>query len=94
LIALSYAVRHSLPPLRELGAYDQLNVSRSQDGENSLPKDAVVWMLEPRRLMEMSTQSLVDASGISNIASREDEARGMRRDFFKDPDQSPFGFSG
>jgi hypothetical protein len=83
LIALSYAVRHSLPSRGELNSY----------GSDISPehKDAVVWMLEPRRLMEMTTQSLLDVTskGIRNIASRENQVRGMRRDFFKDPSKYP-----
>jgi hypothetical protein len=79
LIALSYAVQHSLPTRRELNSGDL------QDKRE--PDDAVVWMLEPRRLMEISTQELPHSSskGIRNIASREPQVRGMRRDFFKDP---------
>ena len=79
LIALSYAVRHSLPSLRESNSYERRDDSKLDN--------AVVWMLEPRRLMEMTTQSLEsrNSRGIRNIASREYEVRGMRRDFFKDP---------
>jgi hypothetical protein len=83
LIALSYAVRHSLPTRGELN---------SNDPEyNHKLEDAVVWMLEPRRLMEMTTQFLddVNSTGIRNIASREKQVRGMRRDFFKDPSKFP-----
>jgi len=83
LIALSYAVRHSLPSRGELNSYGS--------DKNRELKDAVVWMLEPRRLMEMTTQSLddVNSKGIRNIASRENQVRGMRRDFFKDPSKYP-----
>ena len=79
LIALSYAVQHSLPTRSELNLSD-LKGKRK-------PEDAVVWMLEPRRLMEIATQELSNSNskGIRNIASREPQVRGMRRDFFKDP---------
>ena len=85
LIALSYAVRHSLPTLRDLHPNDQHSKLALEGKVDSRSEDAVVWMLEPRRLMEMTTQSLRISRGIRNIASREDEVRGMRRDFFKDP---------
>jgi hypothetical protein len=85
LIALSYAVRHSLPTLRDLSISNQPKRSASKTKLKLPPEDAVVWMLEPRRLMEMTTQVLSNSKGIRNIASREDEVRGMRRDFFKDP---------
>jgi len=45
--------------------------------------NAVVWMLEPRRLMETATECLYP-SPIRNIASRRRKVQGMRRDFFKD----------
>ena len=83
LIALSYAVRHSLPSPREINSYDH---QEQQESKKDIEK-AVVWMLEPRRLMEMTTQSLEDSKGIRNIASRDHEVRGMRRDFFKDPNK-------
>ncbi len=85
LIALSYAVRHSIPTLRDLNSNDQRSRLASEEKANSRSEDAVVYMLEPRRLMEMTTQSLRTSKGIRNIASRENEIRGMRRDFFKDP---------
>jgi len=83
LIALSYAVRHSLPSPREVNSYDH---QEKQESKKEI-ENAVVWMLEPRRLMEMTTQSLDVSRGIRNIASREKEVRGMRRDFFKDPNR-------
>jgi hypothetical protein len=83
LIALSYAVRHSLPSPREINSYDHRKRRKSK---KEIEK-SVVWMLEPRRLMEMTTQTLVDSKGIRNIASRDYEVRSMRRDFFKDPNK-------
>ncbi|MFZ4569324.1 MAG: FRG domain-containing protein [Bacteroidota bacterium] len=69
LIALSYASMRSLEPNRR-------NTSDPK-------KAAAVWMLEPRRLMEVATRCLPTiVSGTRNIPTRADEIRAMRRDFF------------
>jgi hypothetical protein len=75
LIALSYATQDAT----RLFSNPKKIVSRDKDRE----KDAVVWMLEPRRLMETATQCLYP-SPIRNIASQRRKVQGMRRDFFKD----------
>jgi hypothetical protein len=84
LIALSYAVRHSLPNSKGMHS-DAANDNKSLQNQRIFD-DAAVWMLEPRRLMELTTQTLDNKSrGTRNIASRENQIRAMRRDFFEDP---------
>jgi len=75
LIALSYATQDATRLLS--------NPKRIINRDKNRDKDAVVWMLEPRRLMETTTQCLYP-SPIRNIASRRRKVQGMRRDFFKD----------
>ncbi|MFN9622623.1 MAG: FRG domain-containing protein [Cyanobacteriota bacterium] len=83
LIALSYAVRHSLPNSKSMHP-DTTSHHQGPEIDKTLD-DAAVWMLEPRRLMELTTQYLKESAGTRNIASRENEVRAMRRDFFADP---------
>jgi hypothetical protein len=69
LIALSYATMRSLEPDRRISSNTAI--------------DAAVWMLEPRRLMEVATECLPTSSfGSRNIPTRGDEIRAKRRDFF------------
>jgi hypothetical protein len=71
LIALSYATQDAT----QLFSNPKKIINRDTN--------AVVWMLEPRRLMETATECLYP-SPIRNIASRRRKVQGMRRDFFKD----------
>jgi len=71
LIALSYATQDAT----QLFSNPKKIIDRDTN--------AVVWMLEPRRLMETATECLYP-SPIRNIASRRRKVQGMRRDFFKD----------
>jgi hypothetical protein len=71
LIALSYATQ------------DATQLFSNPKKTIDTTKNAVVWMLEPRRLMETATECLYP-SPIRNIASRRRKVQGMRRDFFKD----------
>ena len=90
LIALSYATLRSLPRADEHGsAISPISQARSNssaetnDVSSSKAENAAVWMLEPRRLMEISTSCLFpETSGIRNIASSNRRVRSMRRDLF------------
>lgn len=90
LIALSYATQTFSDDLDLLGRFRLLGADHDH-GETPVDlkspyynvKDAVVWMLEPRRLMETTTQCLYPHP-IRNIASRRRKVQGMRRDLFKD----------
>ena len=79
LIALSYATQDAT----KLLSNPKKIIHRDKDRDKYKVKDAVVWMLEPRRLMETATQCLYP-SPIRNIASQRRKVQGMRRDFFKD----------
>ena len=90
LIALSYATMRSLEPNRRFSitttAPHHEYPVRGSDGINASPKkDAAVWMLEPRRLMEVATSCLPStssSSGTRNIPTKAEDVRKMRRDFF------------
>lgn len=94
LIALSYATQVFSEDLESLTRFMSLrnklptnNTIETERDCNQLPDtDAVVWMMEPRRLMEVATKCLY-AQPIRNIASRRKKIRAMRRDFFKDRQQ-------
>jgi hypothetical protein len=91
LIALSYATQAFSEDLDSLAEFmsarsDGSPTSSAQTSEDCTcadDRDAVVWMMEPRRLMETATKCLYPQP-IRNIASRRKKVRAMRRDFFKD----------
>jgi hypothetical protein len=93
LIALSYATqvfseKLDLKDISKASSSDFRPIIPNDDGATETNQiDAVVWMLEPRRLMETATKCLY-AQPIRNIASRRKRVQGMRRDLFKDITQS------
>jgi hypothetical protein len=93
LIALSYATqvfseKLDLQDISKTSRSDlRLIIPNDDRATETNQVDAVVWMLEPRRLMETATKCLY-AQPIRNIASRRKRVQGMRRDLFKDITQS------
>jgi hypothetical protein len=91
LIALSYATQVFSEDLDSLARFMSsksidhplLPILTPEDDSCSVSRDAVVWMMEPRRLMEIATECLY-LQPIRNIASRRKRVQAMRRDFFKD----------
>ena len=87
-IEWNYIMRHHGIPSRLLDWTNSSLIALSYaseactNGDNNKPYDAVVWMLEPTRLMEMATQSIGDPHVIREIDSRDLRVRAMRRDFF------------
>ena len=91
LIALSYATQVFSEDLDDImtkfkrPAPKQHSATSTPDDDcvGSGNQNAAVWMLEPRRLMELATECLYPHP-IRNIASRRRRVQGMRRDYFKD----------
>ena len=73
LIGLSYAVHNVIEQKY------RMPVLKSSTDDH----DCAVWMLEPRRLMEMATAKVLPA-GSRNIASQEPKIKALRKLYFND----------